>query len=240
MNGIRKNMKACLIISGGDYDDTCLKVTAAPEGTAVYCNAKKNAGETDEAYGFVIACDRGYHHAIRMGILPDVLVSDFDSFDGEVDESVIVERHPSAKNDTDTMLAVKYALEHGYEKIDIICGLGGRADHTFANYQTGVYAAGRGAEISFLSADTRIYFLAGNGVNTLELDPVKGYGLSVFSMTEKCKGLVLRNVAYETEGIELTHDAAELTGESNEFSDEGKSAFISLETGTLMVMICRK
>ena len=45
-------MKACLIISGGDYDDTCLKVTAAPEGTAVYCNAKKSDKEKDEAYGF--------------------------------------------------------------------------------------------------------------------------------------------------------------------------------------------
>lgn len=233
-------MKACLIISGGDYDDTCIKVTAAPEGTAVYCNAKKNDREADKAYSFVIACDRGYHHAVRMGVLPDLLVSDFDSFDGEVDERVRIERHPTAKNDTDTMLAVKYALEHGYQKIDIICGLGGRADHTFANYQVGVYAAGRGADIAFLSSDTRIYFLSGEGGDPLELDPVEGFGLSVFSMTEKCTGLVLKDVAYEADGIELSHDAADLTGESNEFSDVGKSAFISLKRGILMVMVCRK
>ena len=66
----------------------------------------------DIGYDYVIACDLGYEHALKMGIKPDIMVSDFDSLDRSkfpVDEIALLE-FPVRKDDSDTMLAIKHAL----------------------------------------------------------------------------------------------------------------------------------
>ena len=80
-------MKRCLIIAGGDY---------APIGPV---------GEGD----FVLACDKGYAYARREGIVPDLILGDFDSYGGALPEGIPVLRYPVEKDDTDTMLAVRWA-----------------------------------------------------------------------------------------------------------------------------------
>lgn len=51
----------------------CLIISGAPN-----CFFPSNFKQSD----FVIACDGGYIHAMKAGIVPDLLVSDFDSFNG--------------------------------------------------------------------------------------------------------------------------------------------------------------
>ena len=60
----------------------------------------------------VIAADAGYRACREAGIVPDLLLGDFDSMDQPSDFSNI-RRSPVEKDDTDTMLAVKTALEEG-------------------------------------------------------------------------------------------------------------------------------
>ena len=43
-----------------------------------------------EAADFVIACDKGVEYAARGGVLPDLLVGDFDSYHGALPEGVPV------------------------------------------------------------------------------------------------------------------------------------------------------
>ena len=70
---INDTKKKCLIISGGEYD---------------------TAGIMDVrlSYDLIIACDRGYAYAGKMGIRPDVLVSDFDSYSGPLEDDVIIKK----------------------------------------------------------------------------------------------------------------------------------------------------
>ena len=165
---INDSKKKCLIISGGEYD---------------------TAGILDVrlSYDLIIACDRGYVYAEKMGIRPDVLVSDFDSYSGPVEDDVIIKKHPSKKADTDTKLALKYAMEKGYERVDVICALGGRFDHTFANCECGVYAAARNVDFRILSSSNYIYFINGKSkeCSQVELEPKDGFGLSVFCLSGK-------------------------------------------------------
>ncbi len=83
-----------------------------------------------------IAADSGYRLFEQNGIVPDIIVGDFDSavypqgFGGEV-IAVACE-----KDDTDTMLAVKKGLGLGCLEFDIYGGTGGRLSHTLANIQT--------------------------------------------------------------------------------------------------------
>ena len=76
---------------------------------------------------FVIAADKGLVHLEAQGIRPDLIVGDFDSL-GRVPAGDNILRHPVEKDDTDTMLAVKTALDRGMGTIVFYGCLGGRLD----------------------------------------------------------------------------------------------------------------
>ena len=200
----------CVIISGGEYSPF-----PPPE-----------AGE------FVIACDRGYTYALREGRRPDLVVGDFDSCRETVAEGIPVLRFKKEKDDTDTMLAVRWALERGFGELLLLCALGGRLDHCLANLQCAAFAAERGARVSLLSDDTRIYLLHSG---SMELERAEGFSLSVLTHSERCVGVTLRGVKYPLEGATLT--SAFPLGVSNAWS--GDRATVSVDSGTLMVVLSR-
>ncbi len=187
-----------LIISGGDY-----------------------ARIGDLAYDYVIACDRGYLHARKMGIRPDRIIGDFDS--APVPENDIpAEIHPVRKDDTDTMLAMKKALELDSEEIIIACAFGGRLDHTYANIQAGAYAAERGAAVRLCGADTDAWIIKDR---TLAFSRRAGYSFSVFSITDlssvsvtgaeyECTELLIRNTFPIGISNEWKSDRISVTGHS--------------------------
>ncbi|MDE6730465.1 MAG: thiamine diphosphokinase [Oscillospiraceae bacterium] len=88
---------------------------------------------------FVICADCGYHHAQAQGIVPDVIVGDFDSCqnpDKLPDHAEII-RLPVEKDVSDTWFAVQYAVTqlHCTEfHVYGTCG-GARVDHMIANLQ---------------------------------------------------------------------------------------------------------
>ena len=200
----------CVIISGGDYDD------------AVEINGDD----------YVIACDKGYEYACRMGKKPDLVVGDFDSYTGRVETGIPVERYPVRKDDTDTMAAVKIAVEKEYKKICICCAFGGRMDHAFANCQSGVYAAKKGCDVCIIGNDTRVFFIH-NGEKKLEC--AEGWSLSVFSMSDESTGISIEGTEYDVSGVSLSSDYP--LGVSNEWRE--KIARISVENGTLMLVESR-
>lgn len=61
---------------------------------------------------YIIAADAGYRYLQRMNIIPDIVMGDFDSLGSPPNHPNIV-KHPVEKDDTDLMLAVKYAIAHG-------------------------------------------------------------------------------------------------------------------------------
>ena len=92
-------------------------------------------------HDFCIAADSGFVTAKALGVFPDYIIGDFDSLtdvpeeytDSDSGRSSEIIRHPTQKDDTDTMLAAEFAIEHGAAELHIIGGLGGRADHTLSN-----------------------------------------------------------------------------------------------------------
>ncbi|UCD95063.1 MAG: thiamine diphosphokinase [Candidatus Zixiibacteriota bacterium] len=86
---------------------------------------------------YSIAVDGGIRFFLRNKIHPDVLVGDLDSAPRLAKHYVAnfeVIMHPSAKDKTDSHLALELSLERGAESIDI-CGAVGRTemDHTLGN-----------------------------------------------------------------------------------------------------------
>ena len=205
--------KSCLIISGGEYH--------IPD-------------EWKAGYDLVIACDRGYEYARRAGIRPDVILGDYDSAGSRPDEDAapVILTYISDKDDTDTMLAVKYALERDIRNIDICCGLGGRLDHTYGNIMSGSLAAEHGCVTRIYGSDTRILIFRNTGV---QIPRMEGWSLSCFSISNVTSGITMKGTKFEVEDVELSN--ATTLGNSNNWASD--MADISCREGTMMV-ICSK
>ncbi len=91
-------------------------------------------GEDD----LVVCVDGGANNAIALGLKPDVVIGDMDSLGPELREHLEQEgcrfvEYPSRKDETDSELAVRYALSQGAKEFILLAALGGRIDHTLAN-----------------------------------------------------------------------------------------------------------
>ena len=199
-------MSACFIIGAGPFYG--LPVAPAP-------------GD------YVIAADGGYLHCREAGLVPDLLLGDFDSLDalpGDID----VERFPVDKDDTDSMLAMKLGLEKGYRTFHLYGGTGGRMDHTLANLQGLAYLARQGAR-GYLYDASYVFTALWN--SSLDL-PAREEGIfSVFALGETARGVSILGGRYPLEGGELSPFFP--LGVSNHF--EGRPVRVSVEKGCLLV-----
>lgn len=81
---------------------------------------------------YVIYCDSGLRHMEALEAKPSLIVGDFDSHE-KPDLPVETIVLPRAKDDTDTVYAVKEALKRGFEDFLLIGVIGARLDHTLGN-----------------------------------------------------------------------------------------------------------
>ena len=160
---------------------------------------------------FVIAADNGLSYLLEMGILPDIVIGDYDSLSPEGQRTLReleetqperVVHLPVEKDDTDTMAAVREGLARGYDAFYLYAALGGRLDHTLANIQTLAFIRSKGAKGYILSADSMLFVLSNE---TREFS--KGFrgGFSLFSLGDRCRGVTIRGMKYELEDAEITN-----------------------------------
>ena len=200
----------CVVISGGDFSPVL-------------------GLDPDD---FVIACDRGYAYCERLALRPDLMISDFDSHDGPVDPKIPLNRFASEKDDTDTMLAVRYAIEHGFHELLLCCALGGRLDHLIANLQSLVFARKHGLAAALLSEDTEVRTLEGGSLHIPRRD---GWSLSVFASDGPCRGVSITGAKYPLTDAELLPSFP--LGVSNTWA--GEEAVVSVKEGILLIVLSR-
>ena len=80
----------------------------------------------------LICADSGYNHAVKMGLVPSIVVGDFDSI-GDIPDDVPCLRYPSRKDLTDTEIAIDYARSKGFQDFLLIAAMGSRIDHSLTN-----------------------------------------------------------------------------------------------------------
>ena len=177
---------------------------------------------------FVIAADAGYAALIEKGIIPDLVVGDFDSL-GNVPEHPNVMRSPAEKDDTDMMLAVKQGLARGCKAFIIDGGLGGRLDHTLANIQVLKAISQNDAHGVLLGRDACITAVTDN---TVSFGPAASGIISIFALGEKAEGVTLTGLKYTLDNATLADNYP--IGISNEFT--GKPATVTVRCGTLLVV----
>lgn len=176
----------------------------------------------------IIAADGGYDILKEIGLIPDVVIGDLDSLEGELKHKNVV-KHPVEKDETDTFLATKLGVEKGYKNFIIFGGVGGRIDHTIANIQNLLWIAKRGGR-AFLIGNDVIMTVISDDLLTFSAD-FKGK-ISIFAQENSVEGVNIKGLKYSAENLTLTPEFP--LGVSNEFV--GERAEISVEDGSLLII----
>lgn len=180
----------------------------------------------------VIAADGGWRVCREEGIVPDLLLGDFDSLH-TVPDFAHIRRVPVEKDDTDMMLAIKEGLSRGETEFHLYGGMGGRTDHTIANLQGLLYLAERGAQ-GWLYGDRERFTAIRNG----EIDlPAREKGIvSVFCMGADAQGVTIEGGQYTVHDAVLT--ASFPLGVSNHFV--GNPVRVAVTRGSLLIALIEK
>ncbi len=200
----------CVIIAGGDCD--------TEKFTEIL--------ETD----YLIAADSGLKYTESAGIVPDLIVGDFDSYKGAIPTDVEVLKLPTRKNDTDLLYALRCGVERGYNDFLIFGGYGSRPDQNLAMLQSLVWLCENcdTACVRAVCCGFEVYAIKNKSIN-LQLDRNKY--LSVFSISNDAKCVDIVGADYPLSNATVTPSFP--IGVSNE--SEGKVT-VSVKDGTLIIM----
>ena len=198
-------MKRCFIIAGGDFDGFFDEIC-----------------END----LVITADKGFRFAEKENIRIDYAIGDFDSTD-KPDFKNIIALNP-IKDFTDTVAAIRLAMEKGYRDIIIYGGLGGRESHTISNIKTLLHYKKKGVNISLKARGKEIFVIDSDFSYKF-----KGYDfyVSIFALDGEAF-LSIDGLAYELDCYKMSLDDS--LGVSNQ--TKGSDFKISLDTGYLLII----
>ena len=116
--------------------------------------------EFDPKDYFVICADGGYETALKLGLVPDLVVGDFDSAQKRPPASLRTLVLPVEKDVTDTMFAALKGLAKGLRDFVLLGCLGGpRFDHSLASIETLLYLRDHGAWGFLADERTKVFLL---------------------------------------------------------------------------------
>ena len=187
-----------------------------------------------EPGAFIVACDAGYRNAETLGVVPDLIVGDFDS----APQPPVRHEHtivlPHVKDDTDTHFAARWLWQHGCREVTFLGALGGqRFEHTVANLHTALFLAKNGVQVLLADERSELRILCPGQPMTLER---KGWTyLSLFPLDGPLTGVEEQAVFYPLRDAVLTPDYP--LGASNEFT--APQAVLSCRAGHGLVVLSR-
>ena len=184
---------------------------------------------------FVIAADGGARHAAPLRLPIDRWVGDGDSLGDEgvaalEAQGIPVERARVEKDESDTELAVRAALDAQPDAIVVLGALGGpRVDHALANLALLTLPELRGTDVRLISADSRVRLVDAGSV---VLDGRIGDLVTLLPVGADAAGVTTTGLAYPLSGETL------LVGRTRGLSNRrtGARAVVQLEAGRLLVV----
>jgi len=191
----------------------------------IVCAGEKGRLFEKTKMDYVIAADGGLVYLDEKGIKPDVAIGDFDSL-GRTPQCENVIALPKEKDDTDTVAAVKFAIEKGCDEAVLYCAAGGEPDHTLANLSALRMLCDCGKRGFMYDKERIITVISGETVNFSENCEGK---LSVYPFGDSAH-VIIDGMAYSFDGVMTCGFPI---GEGNSFI--GKKAKISADRPTILI-----
>ena len=196
-----------------------------------YARVSKNFEEGD----FFIYCDSGLKHQEKfkenttVNITPNLIVGDFDSYK-RPDTDIEVIELPREKDDTDSVFAMKEAINRGFKEFLFVGAAGNRLDHTLVN----VYALLKLYKSGFRGTIVDDYsemIIVGND-NPECVSPDFSY-FSLVTLVGDAKGVTIKGAKFPLDKAVISSDYQYAT--SNEVAGN-EPAVISIDKGFLLLM----
>lgn len=203
----------------------CVIIAGSPEYNIDFIKSQINYDD------FVVCADKGYEYCKKANITPDLIVGDFDSYDGALPENVEILKLNPRKDDTDVLSCIKKCIQKGYKEFLILCALGGRLDHTFANLSLLLFLFKNNCT-GVIKTEKESVYLISNA--SLDAENVKSKTFSVFPFG--CENVYVTyegKVAYPIENYLMKSEFP--IGVSNVFLED--KAKISARNGNIILII---
>jgi thiamine pyrophosphokinase len=133
---------------------------------------------------YTICADGGVRHARDLGVVPDLIVGDFDSLPDEVLREysmagIPIKRYPADKDKTDMQIAVDMAVDMGASQVFLLGAFGSRWDHSYANMLMLYRLARRGIKAQILDSHNVVMVSSGK----VEIEGEIGQTLSLLPLS---------------------------------------------------------
>ena len=178
---------------------------------------------------YYIFCDSGLKHRDRLKVTPNLIVGDFDSYDKPLDTDVEIITLPREKDDTDTVYAVKEALNRGFDDFLLVGCIGGRLDHTLANVAILKMLDMNKAKGVIIDDYSELELLR----DEIKRVPDTFSYFSLINIYGNAKGITIKNAQYPLDNAEITTDYQ--YGVSNEVV-KGSEALVSVDDGEILLI----
>ena len=220
-------------LKNGDNDMRCIIVSAGFVGD-LGLFAGMIAPDTR-----VICADGGAKHVADLGFVPDVIIGDMDSLKPRLllaftRQGSRIKQYPTAKDETDTALALTEALADAPDEIIILGALGTRFDHALANVHLLRMAAEKGVQTKIIDPYNEISLITPRMPGAFKGLP--GEVFSLLPLTEEVQGITVTGARWPLEDdsfyIGLPY------GVSNEVLRE--EVKISVKSGLLLLIRVRE
>jgi thiamine pyrophosphokinase len=186
------------------------------------------------AADFVVAADGGAGYLHSAGLVPDVLIGDFDSVPEDVldycrKKGVRVSGYPAEKDYTDMELALDEAVRMGADDISILGATGSRLDHSAANIFLLYSLLQRNVRGCIEDPHNKVFLTDKKAV----LKKQENCKVSLLSVSSEVTGITTSGLKYPLDGFNLKLGSAR--GISNEFTAD--EAVVDFQKGLLMIIL---
>jgi len=183
-----------------------------------------------KGYSKLICADGGSNSALKMNMIPDVIIGDLDSISSEsLKEFKAVSKIIRLKrqNDTDVEKCLKYAIKNNFDEALLVGITGNRLDHTFCNLGI-VIKFFHKIKISLIAEDSFLQAYSGN----VELKTLPGETISLYGISSKTK-ISSIGLKYELKNTSLPF------GERESTSNIAKKNLVKLKISNGVVFVIR-
>jgi thiamine pyrophosphokinase len=185
------NVKKCIILANGK----------PPKKSIITFFQKRG-------YKKLICADGGSNSALKMNLVPDIIIGDLDSISSEAFnefKSVSKIIRLKRQNDTDVEKCLKFAIKNKFEEALLLGATGNRLDHTLCNIGI-VLKFFPQIKVSLIAEDSFLKAYTGN----IELKTILGETISLYGISDKTK-ITSRELKYELKNIPLPFGVKEST-----------------------------
>lgn len=183
---------------------------------------------------YIIAVNGGTRHALSLGVVPQAIIGDLDSFAPEElacisPDKTIILRFPARKDETDLELGLRHALEKNADEILLLAALGGRLDQSIANILLLTLPELYGIDVKILEGRQTAFLIR----DYAEITGQPGDIVSILPIGGDAIGVA--NHGLEWPLHDATLPLGSTRGVSNVMLKE--CASISVQTGTLLCVV---